>query len=197
MHFVTLAFVSFCLNIAAPMLGGSSQEPMRVSTLPPSAQRAHIKKVAEYNTWANEQLVDWLRTADSTQWDMSIESSFNTLNLTVRHLWNAEYGWLTTLQNTPWNQAVEYEQELSQAQVLDGFVNTSRAFRDFVQNMSDVDFDATRAMSKSETPVTLTDIIHHVCNHSTHHRGQLITMGRQAGLDSPPRTDYIYYVTLN
>lgn len=197
MHFVALVFVSFCLNITSPILGGSSQEPVRVSTLHPSAQGAHIKKIAEYNTWANEQLVDWLRTADSTQWDMTIESSFNTLNLTIRHLWNAEHGWLTTLQSTPWNQAVEYDQVLAQTEVLDGFVNTSRAFRDFVMSMSEVDFDDIRSMGKSETPVTLADIIHHVCNHSTHHRGQLITMGRQAGLTSPPRTDYIYYVTLN
>ncbi|MFN2424735.1 MAG: DinB family protein [Cryomorphaceae bacterium] len=31
-------------------------------------------------------------------------------------------------------------------------------------------------------------------NHSTYHRGQLVTMGRQAGLSTPPQTDYIFYV---
>ena len=37
------------------------------------------------------------------------------------------------------------------------------------------------------------DVLHHVLNHSTYHRGQLITMGRQLGIQNPPSTDYIFW----
>lgn len=36
------------------------------------------------------------------------------------------------------------------------------------------------------------DILFHVMNHSTHHRAQLVTLLKQAGIDIPP-TDYIFY----
>ena len=38
------------------------------------------------------------------------------------------------------------------------------------------------------------DILFHVVNHSTHHRGQIVTMFRDSGIE-PPVTDYIYLKT--
>jgi uncharacterized damage-inducible protein DinB len=39
-------------------------------------------------------------------------------------------------------------------------------------------------------------IIHHVMNHSTYHRGQLVTMGRELGFMDPPKTDFMQYISL-
>jgi uncharacterized damage-inducible protein DinB len=39
---------------------------------------------------------------------------------------------------------------------------------------------------------TLADLIRHVVNHSTYHRGQLATQLRQLG-QIPPATDFIVY----
>ena len=39
---------------------------------------------------------------------------------------------------------------------------------------------------------TVEDILLHVANHTTHHRGQIIADFRGAGLE-PPKTDYIFY----
>lgn len=38
------------------------------------------------------------------------------------------------------------------------------------------------------------EIMPRVFNHATYYRGQLITMGRQVGLQNPPRADYIYHI---
>ncbi len=40
---------------------------------------------------------------------------------------------------------------------------------------------------------TLADLIRHVVNHSTYHRGQLVTMLRQLG-HTPPSTDFTRYL---
>ena len=39
----------------------------------------------------------------------------------------------------------------------------------------------------------LGDLVRHVINHSTYHRGQLVTMLRQLGKE-PPSTDYVRYL---
>lgn len=153
-----------------------------------------IKQLAAYNTWANEQLATWLQKADSAQWHQPIASSFNSLELTVRHLWNAEHGWLCTLKKEPWQQAVESAAVLDQEAVLTGFLATTKSFENYVLALSDADFYTTRPLGQAQKNVALTGIIQHVYNHATYHRGQLITMGRQAGLAAPPRTDYIFFL---
>jgi uncharacterized damage-inducible protein DinB len=40
------------------------------------------------------------------------------------------------------------------------------------------------------------EMIHHCMNHSTYHRGQIITMGKQLNLSKAPSTDLIFYYRL-
>jgi uncharacterized damage-inducible protein DinB len=153
-----------------------------------------LKNLAAYNTWANQQLANWLQEADSVQWQQQVESSFNSLELTVRHLWNAEHGWLCTLKKEPWKQAIETDVAMSKTAVLSGFLATSKTFENFVCALSDTDFQDVRTLGKDQKNIDLTGIIQHVFNHATYHRGQLITIGRQVGLPAPPRTDYIFFL---
>lgn len=154
-----------------------------------------LKKYAAYNTWANQQLAQWLSKADSLQWHKEINSSFSTLELTLRHLWNAEYGWLCTLKNIPWESAIDRGEVMPQDQMLKEFINTSMEFQGFVESMTASKLLETRNLGKDERATALADIVLHVFNHATYHRGQLITMGRQVGLLSPRRTDYIHFIS--
>ncbi len=148
-------------------------------------------------------MTDWLSKADSAQWHLPIESSFTTIELTVCHLWNAEHGWLNTLKKEPWGQAVpispkihtsQYDHSPTQQEILAGFNQCSEQWNAYVANLNEEQLLDTRLLGADKKPILVADIIQHVLNHATYHRGQLITMGRQAGLQSPPRTDYIYYI---
>ena len=37
-------------------------------------------------------------------------------------------------------------------------------------------------------------MLHHVFNHATYHRGQLINMLRQLGVEKVPQTDFSFWV---
>jgi uncharacterized damage-inducible protein DinB len=149
------------------------------------------KRYAAYNTWANHQMADWLRQAGEERMNREMESSFPTLHRTVMHLWGAETGWLSTIQNREWERPAEVTDADS---LLDALLATSALFEAHVLSLSEKDFLEKKKVGKSE--MTVEDIVHHVFNHATYHRGQLITMGRQVGLPDPPRTDYIYYLSL-
>jgi uncharacterized damage-inducible protein DinB len=156
---------------------------------------AIVKNYAAYNHWANSKLVEWLSEASHDQLHIEIESSFNTIIKTVKHLWNAEYGWLQTIMDLPWGSPAS-EFEGSDEELLSNFLQTSAAFENHVSQLNDKALRKTIELGKNKNLSTVEDIILHVFNHATYHRGQLITMGRQAGLTAPPRTDYIYYISL-
>ncbi len=145
-----------------------------------------------YTIWANDQLIQWLHSADETTWEEKRPSSFSSLNETTRHLWNAEYGWLTRLKDKPWESIPQVS---TKDDVLNGWQTTSRALAKYGLSLLSNDPNGTRRVGDGE--MRIDDIIHHVCNHATYHRGQLITIGRQVGLNNPPRTDYVYFMQLD
>lgn len=153
-----------------------------------------LESYATYNRWANEQLFNWIKTAKNNQLNQEIESSFNSLKATIEHIFNAEYGWLTTLNEESWQSAPNYE---NMDHFLTAFIQNSIAFENKVIFIASQDgFEENRYLGKDNKATSLSDIILHVFNHSTFHRGQLITIGRQVGLKNPPRTDYIYFINL-
>ncbi len=168
------------------------------SPKPSSIQgKESMVKMAEYNTWANKQLVDWMAEANEDQWNREVISSFKSLNLTTRHLWNAEWGWLTTLKNESWSTAIDVEDQAEMTDVLQGFLKTTKEFETFVTQMEDNALLGVREIGANDEKISCLEIIQHVYNHATYHRGQLITLGRQVGLKNPPRTDYIYFFMIN
>ncbi len=144
-----------------------------------------------YTYWANDQIIQWLSEAENSSWKMEIESSFNSIQLTTRHSWNAEFGWLTTLKKLPWDNVPQVS---SREEMLSSWQNTSKQFVQYAATLLATEPAGTRKLGEQD--VAIDDILLHVCNHATYHRGQLITMGRQAGLGKPPRTDYIYFIRL-
>ena len=155
-----------------------------------------IQRYTTYNHWADQQLADWLRAASDQDLDREIESSFSSLKETVLHIWSAEYIWLQIVKDESAENNPAKSFNGSKEDLLKGWLQASENFNNHVQTMTLADLQAKRPKSRGEGYTVITDMIHHCMNHSTYHRGQLITMGRQAGLDSPPRTDFIYYVSL-
>jgi uncharacterized damage-inducible protein DinB len=161
---------------------------------PAHAQDPLLKRYTAYNVWADQALADWLATATDAQWEQEIPSSFTTLRRTALHIWSAEYLWLQVLRDEPYTDNPTRDFRGSNADLLAGWREASEAFHRHVDGMSDEDLSGTRGGGDGRAPLRVDDIIQHCMNHSTYHRGQLITQGRQAGLADPPRSDYIHFV---
>jgi uncharacterized damage-inducible protein DinB len=155
-----------------------------------------MQRYSAYNHWANQQFVDWLRSASEEDLNREIESSFSSLKETILHIWNAEYLWLQTVRDEPSDNSPARDFNGSKDDLLDGWLQASENFSNHVKSMSLAELKAKRPRSRGDGHTLIADMIHHCMNHSTYHRGQLITMGRQAGLKDPPRTDFIYYISL-
>jgi len=155
-----------------------------------------MQRYTAYNHWANQQFAEWLGTASEEDLEIEIESSFSSLKETIFHIWNAEYLWLQTVKDEPADNSPAKNFKGSKEELLDGWLRASENFSNHVKTMSPKELQEKRPRSNGEDFTAVVDMIQHCMNHSTYHRGQLITMGRQAGLQDPPRTDFIYYVRL-
>jgi uncharacterized damage-inducible protein DinB len=156
-----------------------------------------MQRYAAYNHWANQQMANWLESASEEDLNKEIESSFSNLKETALHIWSAEYLWLQILKNEPTDNNPAKSFDGSKDDLLEGWLQASENFSNHVKSMSNTDLQRKRPRSSGDgQDMLFADIVQHCMNHSTYHRGQLITMGRQAGLKDPPRTDFIYYVSL-
>ncbi|MCC5921225.1 MAG: DinB family protein [Cyclobacteriaceae bacterium] len=150
-----------------------------------SAQtQSDYQELVAYNAWANEQILEWL-ISEPELWDREVTSSFSSIYSTVAHIYAAEYGWLRTVLQQDWEQP---EEDLLPMSLANHLKSKSQEWIEAIDEMRDGQFAENRGS------YTVAQIIRHVCNHSTYHRGQLITMGRQLGLENPPQTDIVRYL---
>lgn len=152
-----------------------------------------LRNFVLYNVWANVRITDSIPDEVA---DMELISSFSTIRKTLYHFWDAQEIWLTRLrgdQITDWPSkhfAGTFKDALHQ------FKDSSQQLAEFAQSLDDAFFSTpitytnTQGQSFVNTPE---EILMHVCNHATYHRGQLVTMLRNACVTTIPSTDMIAY----
>lgn len=152
-----------------------------------------MQNFANYNLWANTTLVNWLRTKPEAELEREMSSSFPSIKLTLHHIWQTQRYWLSIIRR---DQAETYRDDAgSSKDVLDLIVEQSEELADFVGRMTKSALEDTTMIV---SPWFQCDFQHfeylvQVMNHSTYHRGQIITIGRQLGYEDAPMTDYNYY----
>jgi uncharacterized damage-inducible protein DinB len=156
--------------------------------------RELLIKYARFNVWANERMLTWLEPLTDEQLDEFIENSFPSLRKTICHIWDAEALWHARFNGnspTDWpSKAFSGDKKALFEAVLD----SSRTLLAFVESKNE-DWLAEKfefqTLTAGASAANHFIAIHHVLNHSTYHRGQLVTMGRQIGLVKPLGTDFI------
>lgn len=161
---------------------------------------ALLQDYANYNRWANTAMVNWLRTKPADALTREVPSSFPTLRETLLHIWGAEKIWLERLQQVPTGPFLSQVFTGSDAELLDGLLHCSADFAACLQNQPPDFFQTTcpfRLLNGTEDARPRHQMILHCMQHSTYHRGQIVTMARNLGFTDPPQTDYIKYVREN
>ncbi len=158
-----------------------------------------LKNYTAYNLWANTRLVEWLQSKPADLWQQEVPSSFPSLHATLLHIWSAEKVWLDRLRQVPSPVFLFQHFTGTTADVFEGLVANSRDFATYIQAQDETFFQETchfRFLSGQEDGRVRADMIQHCIQHSTFHRGQVVTIARNLGLTDPPATDYIVYVRL-
>jgi len=159
--------------------------------------KPHIYIQADYNLWANRKTTELLASLDPSVIDQPIANSFATIKETLKHLHYAEVNWLKRIQLDEHTQIPWIEEDTTPEKLYKDMIRGSQDLIDFVHVLDEeglakpIDFVSGEGTRLTHT---LEQIIYHVINHSTYHRGQVITMLKQLGIKEAVSTDlYFYY----
>lgn len=156
-----------------------------------------LEDYASFNVWANTETLNWLKTKPLELMEQELASSFPNIKMTLLHIWGAEIVWLQRLQGESPTTFLSQTFNGTTEDVFEGLLQTSIAFQDHVQSQSIEDLERIsdfRLINGTEDRQARAGMIHHCMNHSTYHRGQIVTMARSLGLTDPPSTDYMRYL---
>jgi uncharacterized damage-inducible protein DinB len=158
-----------------------------------------LLQYAEYNVWANKLIIDAICQINASDLDREIVSSFPSVRATTYHTIGAELIWLQRLEllEHPYWFPDSFRDIFSEACII--WQNTSSDLERFVSSQRDAALTHKCEFSdRKGTPykMPVCEILQHVFNHSTYHRGQLVTMLRQLGATKIPATDFIGFVRL-
>jgi uncharacterized damage-inducible protein DinB len=153
----------------------------------------------DYNGWANRTIFDAVAQLPHEQYFRDLKSSYGGVHGTLCHVVWAEQLWLHRWKKLP-NPAVAQGADLtSLSAVRARWEKVERERGEFVAGLDEGQLADTRLVKPStggEYLHSFRQMFRHFINHSSYHRGQIVTFLRQLGT-SPPSTDLILYYRRN
>ena len=156
-----------------------------------------LLRYANYNKCANQRITNAIVSAGEAAADIEMKSSFSTVRKTIYHIYDSQHTWIMRIQNKPysWPPSKDFKGNLMEFSKL--LTESSQDWINYIDNLNNQDFKKIISYKNTkgidhQTP--LEEIIMHCFNHSTYHRGQLVTMLRQVGLNSFEPMDFIAFV---
>jgi uncharacterized damage-inducible protein DinB len=154
-----------------------------------------VLKLIEYNIWANRLVGKQIESLPPELFGKQIGGSFGSIKATVTHVLESDWLWLNRFKGIPLAKVPSWQ--------IDNASNLYREWKIIQEDMLAV--GRVLAVNKNQKIAFVTrkglhyelpfeDIIMHVANHGTYHRGQLTDMIRLVG-GQPVSTDYFIFCT--
>ena len=153
-----------------------------------------VRTLCTYNSWANHRTLDACAPLSAAQFTQDLHSSFPSVRDTLAHLMFVEWVWLERwLGRSPGFPPSDGLSDL--ASIRSRWQKIETDLTAFIQKLSAADLD--RVVEYKNTKGTafsnpMRQMLQHLFNHQTYHRGQITTMLRQLGA-SPSATDLIAF----
>lgn len=150
-----------------------------------------IKNQLQFNTWANQAIITWMRSQEIELLYKDIPSSFKSLAATLEHMLRVQKFWhqfilqhdITKFVWEPINGNIIESMHEMEDQSMQMQIDLSKF------SESELSEPLKLQMPWASGTSLRYEYILHVINHSTFHRGQIISMSRILGGDNLPATD--------
>lgn len=157
--------------------------------------KTHFQLMAAYNAWANARLYAMAKALPDELYRKPVGAYFGSLHGTLNHLLTADRIWLRRLTGNG-----EHPQKLNAIVFNDlESLSVARVAEDqriigFVTRLTVEDFEqltAYKTLSGIPQRQILREILAHVFNHQTHHRGQAHAILTILGIAEPEPLDFL------
>lgn len=157
---------------------------------------ADLRTLVEYGRWARARMLDALDALTPEQYARAMGNSFDSVRDTVVHIYGAEWIWTARLDGESPAAFPTVGDLPDVATLRRAWAALDERVDRIVSSLDDAGAIRTieyRTMSFGPAASTVAQILQHVANHGTYHRGQVTTMVRQLGAAAPKATDLIFF----
>jgi uncharacterized damage-inducible protein DinB len=158
-----------------------------------------IQLLYEYDRWANNRVMQAVSALSEEQFTRDLGGSFRSVRDTLLHIVGGEWGWLTYWKEPSPSAAFakdlwERHNALFRPQAFPNAAAVQRNWAEVEKEQAEflngVTNESLRRMIPFRTTqASLAQLMQHLANHSTYHRGQVALMMRQLGA-KPVATDF-------
>jgi uncharacterized damage-inducible protein DinB len=154
-----------------------------------------------YHVWANQRVFEHLKKMPPEIYRLEIQSVFKSVVDLVIHIFNVDNVWLSVMKGLDFVAILKKRKELQDLTTGKSIEEIETLYSALVLQYESffaevVDLDKILLLNHpkfGELTLPLSEIVRHVVNHGTYHRGNLTAMLRQMGHEGVP-TDYIHYL---
>jgi uncharacterized damage-inducible protein DinB len=153
----------------------------------------YFRRLFSYTEWANGRMLECARGLSEEQFTRPIVSSFPTVRETLAHIALGEWVWLQRWKGVNPTARPAWAQGATLESIEEQFQAIQHERAEFLETLTDEALGrdvAYRTFAGDPLTNGLGDLMAHLVNHGTYHRGQLTTMMRQVGA-VPPATDFV------
>lgn len=158
--------------------------------------RQDIQDLYEYNRWANDRVLDAVSKLTPEQFTKDLQSSHGSVRDTVAHILAAEWIWLERWKGVSPGALLDPSDFPTVDAVRTRLSTVESECAQFIDGLTDQSLGAAITYTNTrgeQWTYPLGHMLQHVANHSSYHRGQVVTLLRQLGADVNP-VDLLVYM---
>jgi uncharacterized damage-inducible protein DinB len=155
-----------------------------------------LRTMLDYHYWARDRLLDAIGALSPEQFTRDLGSSFKSVRDTVAHTYAAEWAWYQRWHGQSPTALLPFDQFPDVASIRTAWTAHEAKMRAYVEGLGDAGVDKVidyTLLNGSPGSTPLWQMLQHVVNHASYHRGQVTTMLRQLGATPAKPMDMIAY----
>jgi uncharacterized damage-inducible protein DinB len=155
-----------------------------------------VRALLDYHYWARDRLLVAVQRLTSEQFLRQLGSSFSSVRDTLAHTYSAEWIWLERWQGRSPSTHIPFDRFPDFPSLKSACMDLERQTGEYLAAIDDAGFARTmpyRLLNGTEGRSRLDQMVQHVVNHGSYHRGQVTTMLRQMGAEPPASLDLITF----
>ena len=155
-----------------------------------------LQRFAAYNVWANHRLADITLTLPEAILTQQVIGSFPSVRSTILHMFDAESIWWQRLRA---EKKIERPSENfvgTTANALFMLADQNNLLKGWVEQAGITELAGLfryKTFRDEEFTQPVSDVLVHLFNHGTYHRGQWVNQLRECGVQKLPATDFVVF----
>jgi uncharacterized damage-inducible protein DinB len=155
-----------------------------------------LRTLVDYHYWARDRMFEALEPLTAEEVNRDMGNSFKSIRDTVTHLYAAEWAWYSRWQGTSPDKLLPADLFPDLAAVRLAWTDLEAKIRAYLEELGEANVTQVieyKLLSGQPGASPLWQMLQHVVNHASYHRGQVTTMLRQLGAQPAKPLDMIAF----